>query len=95
MGQEKGMDADASSLQELNTKFEVFTQEVLARLDSIKAEVAKLSENQRHKRSQEAERKRAQRQRDREERLKGFLPLPKSDIWKRDDRIKLKYLQPT
>ena len=86
---------DAELLQELNAKFEVFTEQVLRKLDSIlelKEVVSRLSESKQHKREREAERKRAQRTRDREQREKGLLPLPR-DIWRRDERIKLKYLQ--
>ena len=94
MPQEKEeMDAE-QLLQELNAKFTVFTAQVLERLDSIlelKLVVSKLTESKQLKRNQEAERKRAQRARDREQREKGLLSIPR-DIWQRDERIKMKYL---
>ena len=85
------MDAD-ELLQQLSTKFDLFTGQVLEKLDCIRAEVNKLSESQRKKRGQDADRKRIQRTKARQQRLKNLLALPKN-IWYRDDRIKLKYLQ--
>jgi len=90
------MDArDADLLQQLNDKFTLFTQQVLQKLDSIlelKEVVSKLTESKQLKRGAEAGRKRAQRARDRALKEKGLLPIPRN-IWKRDPRIKLKYLQ--
>ena len=94
MAQEKG-EMDAELLQLLNDKFTVFTEQVLQKLDSIlelKEVVLQLTESKQLKRSQEAGRKREQRARDREHREKGLLQIPR-DIWRRDERIKLKYLQ--
>ena len=81
-------------LQELNEKFEAFTGQVLAKLDSIlelKDTVQLLCESKRKQRKLEADRKREQRARDKAQKNKGLVPIPRN-IWKRDDRIRVKYL---
>ena len=86
---------DAELLHALNDKFEVFTAQVLQKLDQLlelKTEVQKLSEGKRQQRDGAAERKRVQRARDREHRRRALLSIP-NDIWRQDPRIKVKYLQ--
>ena len=84
-----------TALQGLNYRFEIFTGQILEKLDAIlemKSSVDKLLAATNWKRVQDAERKRLQRARDAEARNKGLLPL-KNNIWRRDDALKPKYLE--
>ena len=84
----------ARLLLELNEKFECFTGQVLRKLDSIlelKDPLQLLCESKQKRRKEEADRKRDQRAREKAERNRGLLPLPK-DIWRKDERILGKYL---
>ena len=82
-------------LAELNETFQSFTEQVLLKLDqllTLRETVQQLCEYRIARRQTEAERKRKQRVVQRQEAEKGLLPPP-IDIWKRDDRLKVKYLE--
>ena len=84
-----------TALHELNERFEMFTGQILVKLDAIlemKSSVDKLLQATNWKRAQDAERKRVQRARDAEAKNRGLLPL-ENNIWSRRESLKPKYLE--
>ena len=82
-------------MAELNETFQIFTEEVLQKLDqllSLRETVQELCEAKIAKRQCESERKRKQRDALRQDNEKGRVSPPKN-VWQRDDRLKVKYLE--
>ena len=82
-------------LAELNETFQVFTEEVLQKLDqllSLRETVQELCEAKIAKRLCESDRKRKQRDALRQDNEKGRVSPP-NNVWQRDDRLKVKYLE--
>ena len=84
------MSSESDLLQLLNCKFDMFTAQVLQKMDDLlelKDVVQQLTESKRLQRDKDADRKRKQRERDAEEETRGRLSLPKiifmkDKLWK-------------